>query len=114
MDVVSKMSEIERLYYSYLNLSQYSELAKTVDLSLLVMIVVALLCYVTLPDVSKESKLAELCYKVAEKSTAIFIGLFVLSTLVLLYFSAASTLTRVEIEKQCIKEPSLVCDRLSR
>lgn len=106
------MSEIESLYYSYLSLGQYVDLAGSVLLSSLIMTAAVIVFYITLIDGDIESKNAKAYFKTAKVFFIISISIFILSALACLCFSSAKTFTRVEIEKQCIKADSAICKKL--
>lgn len=106
------MSEIESLYYYYLSLGQYDDLAGSMVLFSLIMVATVVLFYIIIIDGDIESKKAESYFKRVKTLCAIGIGLFILSALACLYFSSAKTFTRVEIEKQCIKADSAICKKL--
>lgn len=108
------MNEIESLYYSYLSLGQYDDLAGSMVLFSLIMIAAVMLFYIIIIDGDTESKNAEVYFKRAKMLCAIGIGLFILSAVACLYFSSARSFTKVEIEKQCIKSDSVICSELSK
>lgn len=106
------MNEIESLYYYYLSLGQYDDIASSMLLFSLVMAAAAIAFYITLIDGDIESKNAKTYFRVAKVFCIIGMSLFILSALASLYFYSAKTFTRVEIEKQCIKADSAICKKL--
>lgn len=105
------MDEIESLYYSYLSLGQYVDLAGSVALFSLVMAAAAIAFYITLIDGDIESKNAKAYFKTAKVFFIISISLFILSALASLYFYSAKKFTSVEIEKICINYTHSLCER---
>lgn len=104
------MDEIESLYYSYLSLGQYVDLAGSVALFSLVL-AAAIAFYITLIDGDIESKNAKAYFKTAKVFFIISISLFILSALASLYFYSAKKFTSVEIEKICINYIHPLCER---
>lgn len=105
------MSDIESLYYSYLSLGQYDDIAASVLLSSLIMIAAIIVFYITLIDGDVENKNAKAYFKTAKVFFIISISLFILSALASLYFYSAKKFTRVEIEKICINYTHPLCER---
>lgn len=108
----STMNEIESLYYSYLSLGQYDDLAGSMVLFSLIMVAAVMLFYIIIIDGDTESKNAESYFNRVKMLCAIGISLFILSAVACLYFSSARSFTRVEIEKQCVKVDSTICEKL--
>lgn len=105
------MNEIESLYYSYLSLGQYDDIASSMLLSSLIMIAAVIVFYITLIDGDLENKNAKAYFKVAKVLCIVGISLFILSALASLYFYSAKKFTRVEIEKICINYTHPLCER---
>lgn len=105
------MDEAESLYYYYLSLGQYSDIAVSSLLFSFILVVATLVIYIALIEGDNESKNAARYFKVAKMIGMISLALFLISASALLYFLCAKSFIKVEIEKQCIKADSSICEK---
>lgn len=106
------MSEIERLYFTYLDMKQYGNIAYSVMLVSMVLSMPIMFYYFVLRhEIPPSSKTNWLITKVPALLFALDMASFAISVLAIVYFFTLKSFAVVDIEKICISYTHPVCEK---